>query len=227
MPAATKNLVFDWNGTLFDDIHALHASTNRLLELEGHQPVTLDTFRDNYTVPLEDLYRKMGFDQTQVARLMSLENSSFHDSYEAMAETTQLREGARDILIHVRDHKVQSVILSNHIVDPICAQLRRLEIDHLFFEVLAYADRATQFRDMTKGERLRRFMVKHDLSPEHTIIVGDSVEEIHIGREQGFVSVAITGGCASEERLRAENPNYLIHSLHELKPILLAEGFAS
>ena len=59
------------------------------------------------------------------------------------------------------------------------------------------------------------------------MIVGDSVEEIEIAREQGLISVAITGGCASEDRLRGEKPDYLIHSLHELKPILQERGFAS
>ena len=57
------------------------------------------------------------------------------------------------------------------------------------------------------------------------MIVGDSIEEIHIAHEQDLISVAITGGCVSEERLRAGNPDYLIHSLHELKPILQERGF--
>ncbi len=123
---------------------------------------------------------------------------------------------------------LHSYILSNHIVDPIRTQLRRLEIEHFFAEVLAYADRATQFKDMTKGERLRRYRVaQRHRGPQDTMIVGDTVEEIQIAREQGLISVAITGGCASEERLRAENPDYLIHSLHGLKPILQERGFVS
>ena len=60
-----------------------------------------------------------------------------------------------------------------------------------------------------------------------TMIVGDSVEEIHIARDQGLISVAITGGCVSERRLRAEDPDYVIHTLHELKPIMLERGFVS
>ena len=59
------------------------------------------------------------------------------------------------------------------------------------------------------------------------MIIGDSVEEIHIAREQGLISVAITGGCVSEKRLRAEKPDYVIHALTELKPIMQERGFAS
>jgi phosphoglycolate phosphatase len=227
MNPASKTLVFDWNCTLLDDIHAMHVCTNKLLESEGYQPMHIDAFRANYTVPFEHLYRNMGFTDVQIERLLSLENSAFHDHYEPMAHEANLREGAVDILTHAHANGVQSLILSNHIVDPIRVQLRRLEIEHLFDDVLAYADRHVQFKDMTKGERLRRFMVKHGLTPQQTIIVGDSVEEIQIAHEQDLIGVAITGGCVSEERLREENPHHVIHSLAELKPIMQERGFTS
>jgi phosphoglycolate phosphatase len=227
MNAKTKNIVFDWNSTLLDDIHALHECTNKLLESEGHKPMTIDFFRAHYTIPFDQLYRNMGFDETQIEKLMSLENSAFHDHYEPMANEAGLREGAMDILSYASKQGVQNVILSNHLTGPIRTQLRRLDIEYLFAEVLAYASRALQFKDMTKGERLRRFMAERAARPGHTMIVGDSVEEIQIAREQGLISVAITGGCVSEERLLAEKPDHLIHSLHELKPIMEQRGFMS
>ena len=69
-----------------------------------------------------------------------------------------LREGATEILEPCAKTACQTLILSNHLVDPIRGQLQRLGIDNHFAEVLAYASRATQFRDMTKGEKLQRFM---------------------------------------------------------------------
>ena len=227
MTVRARNIVFDWNSTLLDDVQAMHECTNVLLASEGHAPIAIDHFRDHYTIPFDQFYRGMGFDDMQIEKLMSLENSAFHDHYEPLVQSAGLREGASEILNHARDAGVQSLILSNHLVDPIRTQLRRLEIDKLFTEVLAYADRTTQFRDMTKGERLRRYIAGQDMHDHDTMIVGDSVEEIHIARDQGLISVAITGGCVSERRLRAEDPDYVIHTLHELKPIMLERGFVS
>lgn len=227
MSVPSRNIVFDWNSTLLDDIHAMHECTNILLKSEGHAPIAIDHFRDHYNVPFDQFYRGMGFNDQEVERLMSLENSAFHDHYEPLAHQAPLREGAVEILHHAREAGVQSLILSNHLVDPIRTQLRRLAIDGLFAEVLAYQDRATQFRDMTKGERLRRFITAHEMTSHDTMIVGDSVEEIHIAREQSLISIAITGGCVSERRLRAEKPDYVIHTLHELKPIMIERGFLS
>ncbi|MFY9287225.1 MAG: HAD family hydrolase [Alphaproteobacteria bacterium] len=225
MSDAAKNIVFDWNCTLLDDVHALHSCTNNLLQRQGHGVLDIERFRDNYAIPFDQFYRKMGFTEGQVTTMLTLENSMFHDHYEPLADQSALREGAADILAVAHKHGISSYILSNHIIDPIKAQLKRLAIEHLFAEVLAYADRATQFKHMTKGEKLKQFMDERQLRPQHTMIVGDTIEEIFIARDHGLISVAITGGCVSEQRLREEKPDYVIHSLHELKPIMQERGF--
>lgn len=227
MSAGRPIIFFDWNCTLFDDIDALHSCTNRLLEQEGHTPLALEKFRAHYNIPFRQFYQNMGFDESQIDKMMNLENSAFHDHYEPLANLAGLRAGALEILYHAHTQKIESLILSNHIESAIHAQLQRLSIEHLIAKVLAYANRATQFADMSKGERLRRYIAQRDGAPGAMMIVGDTIEEIQIGRQHGLISVAITGGCCNEERLKSEKPDYVIHSLHELKPILEQRGFVA
>ena len=220
-------IVFDWNSTLFDDIDALHDCLNIIFERYGRAPVDLANYQAHYQVPFDQLYRNHGFNEVDIATILDASQHVFHDHYEPRAALAGVRGGAVEILNHVKDSGVHSFILSNHLVDPIRVQLRRLKIDHLFTDVLAYANRATQFRDMTKGERLRRYRTDHKFDTAQTIIVGDSVEEIDIAHAQGLISVAITGGCVSETRLRAAKPDYIIHALPELKAIMQERGFAA
>jgi len=224
---AQKNIIFDWNSTLLDDFPIIHECMNHIMQRVGKAPISIDQFRAAYEVPFETLYTNLGFADDEVDHVMNLDRHVFHDVYEPKAENAPLRDGAAELLQHAHDNGVHAYILSNHIVEPIRTQLRRLEIEHFFTEVLAYATRETQFRDMTKGERLRLFMAEQGIAGSGSMIVGDSVEEIEIARAIGMISVAITGGGALEERLRAEKPDYVIHSLHELKPILLERGFVS
>ena len=220
-------IIFDWNSTLLDDFHIVHECMNRVMAHAGKPAVSMEDFRASYEVPFEMLYLNLGFAESEVEKMMEHDRHVFHNHYEPRAENAGLRDGAADILQHVKDNGLQSYILSNHIVEPIRNQLRRLSIEHFFTEVLAYATHATQFKDMSKGERLRRYRVDHGQTDHPAIIVGDSIEEIQIAREQGLISVAITGGGALEKRLRDERPDYVIHSLHELKPILAERGFVS
>lgn len=227
MNAQSKNLIFDWNCTLLDDFHALHGCMNIILKKAGRGPVTADYFRAHYDVPFENLYRNLGFGAEEIEHMMIMDRDIFHNHYEPMADRADLRAGALEVLGHAKKQGVAALILSNHIVDPIKTQLKRLDITHLIAEVLAYADRDTQFRHMTKGEKLHRFMKERGMAPASTLIVGDSVEEIEIAHEQGLVGVAITGGCVSEDRLAAAKPHHIIHSLHELQDILRERRFIS
>ena len=68
-------------------------------------------------------------------------------------------------------------------------------------------------------------MQQHNLPPENAIIVGDTPEETHIARDTGLTSIALTGGFATTERLRAAEPDCLLNSLTEMLPILRARGF--
>ena len=57
-------------------------------------------------------------------------------------------------------------------------------------------------------------------NPAHAgIIVGDTEEEIDIGRELGLVTVAITDGACSTSRLRAMKPHFLVGALDHVPAI--------
>ena len=51
------------------------------------------------------------------------------------------------------------------------------------------------------------------------MIVGDTEEEIEIGRELGLVTIAITDGMCSTSRLRSMKPDFLIDTLAPIPAI--------
>jgi len=52
------------------------------------------------------------------------------------------------------------------------------------------------------------------------LIVGDSTEEIEIGKRIGIKNVAITGGWVATSRLKNAQPDYLINNLGKLRSII-------
>lgn len=218
-------LVFDWNGTLLDDAYALLQTTNAILDRFGHAMIDIETFRKHCDVPLSILYRSLGMSQDEVATVDRDGGALFHDIYEPLADKADLREGARRVLELARQEAASSIIVSNHIVDPLRSQLRRLGVDGYIDDVLAFESRTTQYQSMSKRERLRLYMQNNDLKPASTFIIGDMPIETNIARDLGLISISITGGFVSESRLRAAHPDYTINNHHELLPILQRHGF--
>ena len=213
-----NTLVFDWNGTLLEDTWAIHYCANLILKRYGRPTIDIDTFRDLCDVPFERMYLNFGFSESDVEKLTGGNNTIFHDNYEPLADQSALREGAEDALKCARTLGMQIIILSNHLVGSIKRQLHRLKIDSLIDDVLAYPNREVQFIDMTKCERLQRFMAEKKIKPERVAIIGDTSEEIKIARSLHLCSIAITGGVVSEPRLHAAEPDRVVHSLNELIP---------
>ncbi|GGI31359.1 MULTISPECIES: HAD family hydrolase [Bradyrhizobium] len=218
-------LVFDWNGTLLDDAHALLQTTNAILNRFGYAPINMETFREHCDLPLSLLYRNLGMSQDEVAAVDRDGSAVFHNTYEPLADRADLREGARRVLELAHREAALSVIVSNHIVAPLRSQLRRLGIHDYINEALAFESRATQYKSMSKGERLRLYMQKYSLDPASTFIIGDMPIEMDIARNLALISISITGGFVSDSRLRAANPDYSINNHHELLPILQRHGF--
>ncbi len=220
-----KVIVWDWNGTLLDDTHIVLECFNIALKHFSIGPVSMEAFLDIQGPCMKTLYRKAGVPEHQLDEIVELERDIFHDNYESKSHTAGLRNGAKGVLEHLALNEVISVILSNHINTEIARLLKHHDILHHFDDVLAFKDRETQFRDKDKKGRLIDYAKIRDLKPENTLIVGDSTEEIGVAHDLGIESVAITGGMTSETRLRAAEPDHMIHSLEELAPILRKRGF--
>jgi len=69
---------------------------------------------------------------------------------------------------------------------------------------------------MGKTARLETYLASSHVQPHEAFIIGDTGEEITIGKQLGLKTVAITGGMYSTKRLKAAKPDVLISSLHDL-----------
>ncbi|WP_031085710.1 phosphatase, partial [Streptomyces sp. NRRL WC-3549] len=53
------HLVWDWNGTLLDDITAVVGATNAAFAEAGLPPMTLERYRETYCVPIPRFYERL------------------------------------------------------------------------------------------------------------------------------------------------------------------------
>ena len=72
-----------------------------------------------------------------------------------------------------------------------------------------------------KAAKLRKLARKAGLSPELVACVGDETRDIEAARQAGMAALAVTWGLARAEALEACGPRALIHSVEELRAVLL------
>jgi len=210
-----KFAVFDWNGTILSDVLATVEASNHELASIGRGPITLKQMREAIDMPLSTYFANLGITTEELAKNSEMMALAFHTYYEPRAARAHTRPGTRAALDELHRRGVRRFILSNHTMEGIYLQLERLKLgDH--FEAVLANDVLSASYNMGKRDRLAEYLHMNKLAPGEGFIIGDTLEEIAIGRHFGLKTVAISGGHCSRERLAAGKPDVLIGSLHDL-----------
>jgi phosphoglycolate phosphatase len=217
---STSLVVFDWNGTLLADTSACVWAADRLIRACGGKRLTLSRFRDLFDIPLSSMYLANGCDPRLILQRKSTRVSQFYREYEQRSAKCRSRRGAREFFMWLKRQNIPIVILSNHSAESIGRHLKRLELREFITEVLTNEEPASVLHQRRKGARLAAFLKRRQVPRHRTVIIGDSLEEVHIGQELVLTTIALSGGACSEARLRAADPDYLVHSLSEAHQIL-------
>jgi len=215
-----KLVVFDWNGVIIADTIACMDADNHVLKTFGEKPIDHKTYLATFTVPVIDFYLVNGVDIKKLKRNQVKWENLFYEYYEKRAAKVRTRKNLRKLLEWFKKKGFELIILSNHTVDDIENQLKRLKIKQYFSLVLANSNGMTAFKKRNKLQKLQSYLKKGNYDKNNVIIIGDSPEEIEVGHKLGIKKIAITGGYYSTKRLRESKPDFLVNNLKEIMAVL-------
>ncbi|WP_371678304.1 HAD family hydrolase [Streptomyces sp. NBC_01276] len=201
MSAGGAHIVWDWNGTLLHDIDAVIIATNASFAEFGFAPITLETYRDLYVVPVPKFYeRLMGRLPTEEEWLVM--DETFHRYYWAAADAAGLAEGAPELLRAWQADGLTQSLLSLAPHDKLVPLVCTHGIDGHFLRV----DGRTGPSHTTKAGHLVRHMAAMEpagVTAGRTVLIGDAVDDALAAAHVGARAVLYTGGSHSRTSLEA------------------------
>ncbi|MEM6811146.1 MAG: HAD hydrolase-like protein [Pseudomonadota bacterium] len=215
--------VFDWNGTLFDDIEATHIATNACLDFFGKPPITREIEQENFTFPLIHFYEKMGVPANEYLEKAEEAGHVFIETYNYNKAECGLAKNTIEILKWLNDQDVTCIILSNLLQPVLNDDVKHFEIGEYFHTVSGNEDPATIVQGLSKQKRLEEFFKRENFLPENSFIIGDSHEEAEIAHRLNMMGISISGGLLSASCLEKYKKDYVINCLTELPDILIKE----
>jgi len=215
---AIQLVIWDWNGTLLADTEACMGAGNHVIETFGGKTLPRNIYSRVFDFPTLNFYCNQGADKkSMIANDFA---GVFHEYYGPRASRCRTRKGAQKVLSWLNEKSIVSVILSNHLTGAIRQQLRRLRIEDHFAEVLANEEIGSTASGNNKIHRIKEYLSQSKYLPSQAIIIGDSPEDIGIGKELGMRTIGLTGGYFSTSRLKGSGPDHLIGNLHKVKEII-------
>jgi phosphoglycolate phosphatase len=209
-----KHIIWDWNGTLLDDVEACMTSINRMLAVRNLPTISIDQYRDIFDFPVKNYYQTLGFDlQTENWDDMANE---FHRHYAELSPNAELRNGIRNTLASIAELDIPMSILSACEINILERMLREHNIRN-FFQFVFGLDNLYAASKLDRGIKL---MQKLNIPPQEILMIGDTNHDYEVAQELGIHCILLSGGHQSDQRLNAaqliKHPNELIHILHTL-----------
>lgn len=194
-PHPIRNIIWDWNGTLLDDIDACMVSINTMLRRRGIAAVDVGKYRDAFGFPVRDFYTRVGF-RLEAENWDSL-CVEYHDLYEACAKTSPLQPGAADALKTFAADGLAMFVLSAAETSLLERMVNERDMRHFFVAMYGLSD----LQARSKAHCGRALMHEHGHDGASTLLVGDTRHDYEVACEIGCRCVLMPGGHQSRERL--------------------------
>ncbi|MCT4355975.1 HAD family hydrolase [Streptomyces sp. Je 1-79] len=192
-----KHLVWDWNGTLLDDIEAVIGATNAAFAELGLEPITLARYRELYTVPVPKFYeRLMGRLPTDAEWVLM--DAAFHRHYWQRAEACVLTAGAAELLAARQASGFTQSLLSLAPHTELVPLVRRHGIEARFLRVDGRVGASTEGKS---AHMVRHLAALKGVDPARIVVIGDAADDARAAAHVGARAVLYTGGSHSRASL--------------------------
>lgn len=204
-----RNVIFDWSGTLVDDLPAVWQATNHVLTCAGRTTLTLEEFRAEFCLPFTIFYDK----HTPDVPLPQLE-AWFHARFRQAQDSVVELPHAREFLEYCRTHSLRTFVLSTVQRDHFAVQSGRTGFDR-------YINRP-YIEVWDKRQKIHAILAENALTADETLFIGDMQHDIETARHGGVHSCAVLTGYNTLDQLRAARPDLIVEHLGELRDLLQA-----
>ncbi|WP_436526089.1 HAD family hydrolase [Actinoplanes sp. HUAS TT8] len=190
-----KHLVWDWNGTLLDDLHLVVSSTNSAFATVGGRSVEADEHRRAFRRPVAEFYAEMlgrAVDDEEFGRLDRI----FHDAYRLGLTDISL---AADAMAAIKTWPGSQSLLSMWFHNELVPAVETYGLSGVFTRIDGLR---TEVGGDLKAGHLARHLEGLGVAGADVVLIGDSLDDASAADSVGAGSVLYTGGFTDPVRLR-------------------------
>ncbi len=195
--AAVEHIVWDWNGTILDDNHAVVHAVNRVCAEFGRAPIDIESWRGIYRRPLRDCYGEL------LAREIAVEDWAlidklYHDTYHGLLDTCRLSIGVPDELRRWQAGGRRQSLLSMWFHHKLVSLVEDYRLTDLFARIDGLR---LELGGGSKAAHLAEHLAAQGLTGADVLVIGDVADDADAAAHVGAQCVLVTTGVMSRQAL--------------------------
>lgn len=207
-----QTIIWDWNGTLLNDLDLCIATINQLLQKRGLPLLTPNSYKERFSFPVKDYYEKIGFDFSKED--FEIPAREFIDLYNGGVSDCALHTGTPQILNQLKNRGMRQFVLSAMQENMLTKTLKQQRIFDYFENIAGLNNHYAH----SKIERGKELIGQLQIDRKQTTMIGDTIHDFEVAEELGINCILVANGHQSAARLKqtqapvVESLGDLLHS---------------
>lgn len=202
-----RNLIFDWSGTLCDDMTLTIEATNYVLAQYQREPLDRKAFRNEFQLPYPDYYAV----KIPEAKLEDLENY-YRYAFDHSNTRVTIIPHAKEFVEFCRTQGIRCFILTS--MDP-----------KAFREQATLLGMYDYFEHIHSGihnkeHYIATLMAQHGLEPAQTAFIGDMQHDIRAAHCAGITGIGVLTGYNNPTQIAEAEPDFIVPDLAALRKLM-------
>ena len=208
-----KNYIFDFDGTLADSERCSILATQAAFQQQELDVPDEERIRYFMGIPIERSFKEMAQKELSTAEFADL-LSIFRKMYQQFEqESLRLFPGMDHVLNTLCSQQKNCFVVSSKKSDVLLRNLQSLHIAQYFKDIVG-SDKVTNYKPHPEG--LQLLLKLYGLEAVESVMIGDAIFDIQMGRSAGIKSCGVSWGSHGQAELLAEKPDYFLHQVADL-----------
>ena len=183
-----KHIIWDWNGTLLDDVDVVINVMNSLLAKRSMPVIDRERYLQIFDFPVINYYTKLGFDFS--LEPFEIVANEYVELYRDAYHTCNLHQDAKKVLKLIQDSYITQSILSASQQTYLDESIDFYKINNFFIRLLGLSDHYA----VSKVENGKRLLQDLSLNPKQVLLIGDTIHDYEVAKAIGCDCVLISCG---------------------------------
>lgn len=210
-----NHIIWDWNGTLFDDVQISIDAVNKMLEnTQNSNRLNLESYRECFCFPVIEYYKKAGLD---------LETYSFDylaqmyiDIFTKIQFTATLNDYTKTALEQFKNSNIEQSVISVCEQERLVNQIKKFGLEKYFDQVLGTSDNYAVGKQQIAGD----FIKSNSINPENVVLIGDTYHDFEVAKSINCDCILVAGGHQSR-RILEKSKTTVLDNLEQVCDFIL------
>ncbi len=193
-----EHIIWDWNGTLLDDLDVCVDVMNGLLTDRRLARIDVDRHREVFDFPVETYYRALGFDFSEES--FGTVASDYCTRFDHRVADCRLHDDVEAVLGKIAAANARQSILSSCEQGSLIEAVRSFGLTGHFGAIVGQADQHAKGKVAAGADLLARAAAPR----QRTLLVGDTLHDYAVAKALGIDCILVSLGHHSTSRLTTE-----------------------